>query len=216
MNKKTLFLSALALIGLLFIGGTLYYNQSQSTLSQQQATKNLTKLIRHDGPAKGSADAKVTLVEFFDPACGTCAQFHPFVEDLLAQYPGKLRVMARYAPFHQGSDYLVKLLEASRKQGKFWQALEVMFATQSEWASHEAPQPQKIWTFLGPLGMDLEQLGRDLNAPGMDEIIQKDLRDGAALNVSKTPEFFVNGRPLPRFGFEPLKTLVEEELAKAY
>jgi hypothetical protein len=31
--------------------------------------------------------------------------------------------------------------------------------------------------------------------------------------VTKTPEYFVNGRPLPSFGFEQLRTLVDEELA---
>jgi protein-disulfide isomerase len=30
--------------------------------------------------------------------------------------------------------------------------------------------------------------------------------------VSKTPDFFVNGKPLPSFGFEQLKALVDAAL----
>jgi len=34
--------------------------------------------------------------------------------------------------------------------------------------------------------------------------------------LSKTPHFFVNGKPLPSFGYEPLKQRVDEALARAY
>jgi protein-disulfide isomerase len=42
------------------------------------------------------------------------------------------------------------------------------------------------------------------------------VEDGKTLNVNKTPEFFVNGRPLPSFGYDQLRNLVQEELARAY
>jgi protein-disulfide isomerase len=32
------------------------------------------------------------------------------------------------------------------------------------------------------------------------------------MNVTMTPEYFVNGKPLPSFGFEQLQTLVDEAL----
>jgi protein-disulfide isomerase len=34
--------------------------------------------------------------------------------------------------------------------------------------------------------------------------------------VTATPEFFVNGKPLPSWGWEQLKSLVESELSAAY
>ena len=213
MNQKTIFISSLALVVLLFVGGTLFYNQTQSAKHKEQAAANLTKLIRQGAPTKGDPNAKVQIVEFFDPACGTCARFHPFVEDLIAKNPGKIKIMARYAPFHKGSDYMVKILEAARMQGKFWQTLEIMFATQSEWASHSDPQPQRIWNYLGSVGLDMEKMGADLNSPEIDRIIKQDLQDAADLKVTKTPEFFVNGRPLPRFGYDPLRDLVAEEIS---
>ena len=46
-------------------------------------------------------------------------------------------------------------------------------------------------------------------------MIAQDLADAQTLNVTKTPEFFVNGKPLPSFGYEQLKTLVDEALISA-
>jgi hypothetical protein len=42
--------------------------------------------------------------------------------------------------------------------------------------------------------------------------MQRDLNDAMALKVTKTPEYFVNGRPLPSFGAQQLLDLVAEEL----
>jgi len=44
--------------------------------------------------------------------------------------------------------------------------------------------------------------------------LQQDVQDLTALNVTQTPTFFVNGRPLPSFGEEQLATLVAQEVAK--
>jgi hypothetical protein len=44
----------------------------------------------------------------------------------------------------------------------------------------------------------------------------RDRDDAMTLKVTATPEYFVNGRPLPEFGYEPLLALVREELERAY
>jgi protein-disulfide isomerase len=46
--------------------------------------------------------------------------------------------------------------------------------------------------------------------------IEQELKDAKALKVTQTPEYFVNGRPLPSFGLEQLQTLVMEEVRTAY
>lgn len=54
-----------------------------------------------------------------------------------------------------------------------------------------------------------------MKSPDFARLIEQDLQDVKTLNVGGTPEFFMNGRPLPSFGSEQLKNLVEEELAKS-
>ena len=83
-------------------------------------------------------------------------------------------------------------------------------------ASHHNPQPQRIWKFLPNAGLDLEKIRNDMNDPEIAEIIQQDLADAKTLNVRKTPGFFVNGKPLPSFGYEQLQKLVESEISQYY
>jgi protein-disulfide isomerase len=64
--------------------------------------------------------------------------------------------------------------------------------------------------------LDLEQIRKDMNDPDIARVIELDHADAKSLKVSKTPEFFVNGRQMSTFGYEPLKNLVQEELANSY
>jgi protein-disulfide isomerase len=166
----------------------------------------------------GPEDARVTLVEFFDPACETCAVFHRSVKELMARYPERVRLVMRYAPFHHGSEDVVKMLEAARLQGKYWEALEVMFATQRRWASHHNPQPELLWQLLPAAGLelDMERMRQDFGGFEIASIVQKDIQDAVTLGVRKTPGFLVNGRPLPSFGLPQLRQLVAEEVAAKY
>ena len=212
MKQKTLFTVAIACLLLGFILAALLYNVEREDQAGQFVAANNAALVRMHSPSLGRIDAPVVIVEFLDPACETCASFYPLVKEMLAANPDRIRLVLRYAPFHKGSDQVVAALEASRKQGKFWQALEALLATQADWAPHHAAEVARIWPHLEKAGLNLEALRVDMMAPEITAIIEQDLLDAQTLDVSKTPEFFVNGRPLPRFGYEPLKALVDEAL----
>lgn len=173
-------------------------------------------LVREHSPTLGSAGAKVTIVEFLDPGCETCRVFAPLVKQFIDANPGKVRLVVRYAPLHHGADEMVAVLEASRRQGKYWETLQLMYDAQPYWASHHHPQPQLMWQFLPRVGLDLEQLRNDAADPAIARLIQQDVADAQALGVTKTPGFFVNGRPLAVFGYEQLRALVEAELQANY
>ena len=211
MKQKTLFSIAVVFLLLAFIGGVLLYTTGTGHESQLPAEKRAA-LIRMHSPAEGKADAPVVIVEFFDPACDTCRAFYPLVKNMLKTHPDRLRLVLRYAPFHEGSDKVVALLEAARKQGKFWETLEAVFASQPEWAPNHVAQVNLVWPHLQGLGLDLDKVRADMNAPAIANVIAQDLADARTLNVTQTPEYFVNGRPLPSFGYEQLQTLVNDEL----
>lgn len=215
MKQKTLFIVAAVGLLLVFLLGTLVYKSEKIDQSAQLAERNRAHLVRMHSPTLGKADAPVVIVEFLDPACETCRAFHPLVKAMMAANPDRIRLVLRYAPFHNGSDKVVAVLEAARKQGKFWPALEALLAAQAEWAPHHTSQVALVWRHLEGLGLNLEQMRADVTAPEIVSVIAQDLEDARALNVTKTPEFFVNGRPLPSFGYEPLKGLVDEALASA-
>jgi protein-disulfide isomerase len=216
MKQKTLLIASGAFFALAFIGGALVYNAQRSDEAARAAERNRSHLVRMHSPSLGKPDAKVHIVEFLDPACGTCRAFYPFVKKLMADNPDKVKLSLRYAPFHSNSDIVVKMLEAARKQGKFWEALEAVLASQDLWAPNHQPQPQLVWNFLGGIGLNFEQLRRDMDTPEIAALIAQDVADARALDVKMTPEFFVNGRPMPSFGYEQLQGLVDTAIADAY
>jgi protein-disulfide isomerase len=213
MKQKTIFAVAAAILLTAFVASVLFYNNQQTKAANQIAEANRASLIRMHSPTLGRADAPVVIVEFIDPACETCRAFYPMVKQLMAAHPDKIRLVIRHAPFHKGSDKVVAVLEAARRQGKFWPALEALLANQSDWTQHHTANVDRAWKHLEGIGLNMEQMAFDLTSPEIANVIAQDLADARTLNVSKTPEYFVNGKPLPSFGFDQLKQLVDQALA---
>lgn len=205
-----------ALLLIVFAIAVLIYNEKKSDELGEFAARNAQYLIRDYSPTIGDPNAKVTIVEFFDPACETCKAFHPLVKQIMAAHPGRIKLVLRYLPLHKGSDYVAKFLEAARIQNRFWETLEIIYATQSSWASHHNPQPDKIWSLVQGSGLNLSKNREDMDLPVIAQRVQQDLADARQLQVSKTPGFFVNGKPLVQFGYEQLKQLVNSEISRNY
>ena len=216
MSRKSLFIQFIVILLVVFVGATLVYKSERAKESTETIDRNRVNLIRFHSPTLGNPEAKVHIVEFFDPACETCADFYPYVKQILAANPDKVRLSIRHVPFHGGSDYVVKVLEAARKQGKYWQALEAVLASQGQWTRNHTVQPELVWRALDGVGLNIEQIKMDMSAPQIAQQIAQDLNDAKALNVTKTPTFFVNGHPLPSFGLDHLQALVNDEVQTAY
>ena len=216
MNAKKWTVTVVLGIALIafFVGMNTYQRRVQNA-QEQKSTQQADRLVRMHSPTLGPQNAPVTIVEFFDPACETCRAFYPIVKNLMKQYPNDVRLVVRYAPFHQGSDKVVKLLEASKLQGKYWPVLEMLLAAQPQWADHGSPNLDIAYQAAAQAGLDVNQALADAATPAIEAVLQQDIEDLTALEVRKTPSFFVNGRVLPSFGEQQLTALVQEEVAKA-
>jgi protein-disulfide isomerase len=204
-----------ALLLLVVLAASVLFQGKATGPSPSANTALAAALASEHSPALGDPGAPVHIVEFLDPACETCALMYPYVKQMLADNPGRIRLSLRHVPFHQGAEFVVRLLEASRAQDRYWQTLEALLATQAQWAPHHTVQPDLVWPVIAGLGLDTEKLRADMNAPAVDQRMQRDIDDARALKVTATPEYFVNGRPLPSFGLQQLQNLVNEELSKA-
>lgn len=213
--KKITVLGLVALVGLFFYLGMSAYQKRVQNAQDVQVRAEQSRLVRMHSPVFGPQAAPVTIVEFFDPACETCRAFYPLVKELMAQYPTEVRLVIRYAPFHHGSDQVVKLLEAAKLQGKYQRVLEAVLEAQPQWADHAQPNVQAAFKVAELAGLDIAKAIEDIQKPGMQALLQQDIEDLTALQVNKTPTFFVNGRSLPSFGPEQLGALVAEEVRRA-
>lgn len=207
--------SALVLAGAFIIAMLVVENRETGNI-ESAAKTNASSLVREHSPRFGNGDARVTIVEFFDPACGTCRAFHPIVKGILRDNPGKVNLVVRYLPLHTGSGEVVKILEAARLQGKFWEALEAAYASQGGWAINHQAYPELFWKSVSGVGLDPEQVSRDMQSTAVLQNVQQDIEDARTLGVDKTPGFFVNGKPLTEFGQVQLLQLVGEALEREY
>lgn len=216
MKQKHLFIGGALVLLAAFVGASLFYTARQEAQQNTVMEQNRARLSRDGAPSLGPLTAKVEIVEFLDPACETCKAFYPFVKQLMAADPGKIRLVVRYAPFHPGSEEMVKILEAANRQGKFAETLEAMFANQDMWVINHTSHADRFMPYLQTIGLDLDRLRQDMASNQVAQVVARDLADASALGVTKTPEFFVNGKPMPSFGYEQLHGLVSDALQAAY
>ena len=216
MNKKVMVISASLLALVLFALGIFFYTQQKSEQAAKLAQDNRSALARPHSPTYGNAAAKVTIVEFLDPACGTCSAFYPLVKGLINASFGQINLVMRYAPLHKGSDEVVKILEAARMQNLYWPVLEAMLQSQTAWVLQHQAQPALVWDQIKATGLDVAKAKADVNDPRLAQIVAQDMADAKTLEVTKTPGYFVNGKPLINFGWDQLKALVANEVRSAY
>ena len=212
--RRNLAIVAGVVLLLAVAAATLMYESTDHEPAGNSTPERLAALASEHSPTIGDPGAKVHIVEFLDPACGTCALFYPMVKQWMAEVPGDIRLSVRHVAFHTGVDYAVRILEASRNQDKYWQTLETLLATQSQWVQNHVVQPDKVLPAIASVGLDVERLKADMNSVEVLRRMEKDKKDSVLLQVSATPEYFVNGRQLPSFGQQQLANLVREELQK--
>ncbi len=211
INKFVMGGVAVALIAAFVIAAN-WYRSEETTQAEQTASQASDRLVRPHSPTLGPATARVTLVEFLDPECEACGAMHPIVKQLLGEFGGQVRLVVRYMPFHPNSAYAASLLEGAREQDKYWELMDVIFARQPEWAAHDAPRPDLLAVYARNLGLDMTRLGATGTSAETERRIKQDAEDGQALGVTRTPTFFVNGKPLPQIGYEPVRAAIAAAL----
>jgi len=210
-------IAAIVILILISLTATLVIQQDDDQVAQSDFDEaRAAALASTHAPSIGNRNAPVHIVEFIDPACETCALFFPMVKQWMSEVPGKMRLSVRHVPFHNGSEYAVRILEASREQGKYWETLEALLMSQRQWTQNHTVIQDRILPAIADVGLDMDKLEADMNRMDILVRMERDQEDAKTVQVRATPEYYVNGRPLPSFGREQLAQLVRDELAKAY
>ena len=184
--------------------------QSEQGFSMVPADQSI--LIKPHSPVKGAFSAKVTVVEFLDPECESCSAMYPTVKKIYEEYKSDIKLVVRYMTYHQNSKYVANILEGARAENKYWEALELLFQTQGQWANHQNPNPDLIPEILKPLKLNIKKIITDAKSGKYDKQIMEDMEDGKKVGVRGTPTFFVNGNQLEELGYESLKSEIDSKL----
>jgi protein-disulfide isomerase len=168
--------------------------------------------LRPDDPARGPADAKLTVVLFSDFQCPFCSRVEPTLRELEEAFPGQVRIVWKHLPlpFHPNARPAALAAEAAREQGKFWPMHDRMFAAQQELS----PAAYERWA--GELHLDLARFKASVAAASGEPRIAADQTQAGQVGASGTPTMYFNCRQL--VGAVPMsmmKPVAEEELKKA-
>jgi protein-disulfide isomerase len=163
------------------------------------------------GPAKGPADAKITIVEFSDFECPYCSKAEESVTEVMDHYAGKVRVVYRYFPlsFHPHAQKAAEAAACADEQGKFWEMHKTLFANQQKLAVED------LKAHAATVGLDAAKFAECLDKDSMKAKVDGDQKAGAEAGVNGTPAFFINGRVIS--GAQPFaefEKIINAELAK--
>lgn len=191
-----------------------YSKKSSSDLVAVEANQVNESLVRSFNHKTGPDNAKVKIVEFYDPECEACSAFFPFIKDIVAKYKDDIQLTVRYALYHGNSTLAAKATEAAALQNKFWEYQEILFTKQDEWSHKHGPATEYFVKYATELGLDLAKFQIDLNDQKTMENIAIDIGDGQKLGVNGTPTLFINGQKLEDLNPAAFKEMVETELRK--
>jgi protein-disulfide isomerase len=161
-----------------------------------------------DQPVKGNPKAVVTIVEFTDFECPSCASQHPVLERIVSEFKDQVRLVVRDFPLsqHANARKAAEAAEAAREQGKYWEYAAVLFRNQS------ALGVDKLRQYATELGLDRTKFDGSLDSGKFAEKIQRDLFDGRKLGINGTPTLYINGKRIADNSYESMKSAIEAVL----
>jgi protein-disulfide isomerase len=161
-----------------------------------------------DQPVKGTAKALVTIVEFTDFECPSCALQHPILHRIVNEFGDRVRLVVRDFPLsqHANARKAAEAAEAAREQGKYWEYAAVLFRNQS------ALGVDKLRQYAGELGLDRARFDASLDSGKFAEKVQRDVMDGHKLGINGTPTIYINGKRVSDNSYESVKSAIEATL----
>jgi protein-disulfide isomerase len=224
----------IAIIGLVLvaalIGGWWLYSGSKSETAKSNTNKKTTSTNTAELYAKaapganppnylGTPSAAVTIEEFADFQCPTCARMHPLVKEMRATYGDRVRIIFREFPLsipqHDKAYDAAVAAEAAGLQGKFWDMQNMLFANQQSW-TRASDFRQILEGYAQKIGLDVEKFKNDMAGIPAKNRVDADLQRGRSLNVNSTPSFYVNGNLLSEQDMtsEGMRRVIDSELQK--
>ncbi|WP_417789785.1 DsbA family protein [Terasakiella pusilla] len=170
---------------------------------QKAALSQLSDLLVTPGitPIDGNPDGDVTIVEFFDYQCGYCKRAYPTIMDVVNSDKNIRFVMKEFAILGPVSEIAARAALASQKQGKYKEFHKELMTVRGRLSE------EKVYKTAEDLGMDVDQLKKDMQADDVSQEITSTRQIAQSLNITGTPAFIVGEQILP--GAVPADTLKE-------
>src|SRR3989304_7044716 len=225
MSKNTVIAIAVALV---LMGSAVYFSNLGADLRDGLAAvffadkkESAGPLVAGGAPSLGRDSAKVTIIEFADFQCPSCALFHSGAGNaIMEEYVKKGLARVAHKDFPLLGEESFNAAYAARcanEQGKFFEYQDALFSQQSKYASENSGMffVEQLIRLADDVKLNKNIFSDCLYKDKYKEAVLKDLEDGRAAGVTGSPTIFINGRKLEGLiSFEDYKKIIEEELIK--
>jgi protein-disulfide isomerase len=183
-------------------------------MSADPYAANRAKIRVEGSPAKGPADAAVTVVEFADFECPHCRELYGTLKVIETKYP-QIRVVYKDFPLNQIHPWAETAAIGGRcafeqSAEAFWKVHDSIFENQ------DVISTENVWDklvgFASEAGLNADTFKACLSSPDAQKAVETDRAEGVALGVSSTPTVYVNGRPIAGGDPATLQQYIDFEL----
>jgi protein-disulfide isomerase len=191
-----------------------------ATLREKAAVKMLlvapepfrSEVATAGSPVRGNPNAPVTIVEFSDFHCPFCRRAHPVIQQVLAKYGDRVRLVYKDMPLdnlHPSARAAAEAARCADEQGKFWEFHDKLFASEPD------ASPATLNRLAQEAGINLAPFEACYKERRFKAQVDASAQEGTRLGVTGTPTFFINGRTVT--GALPLDSfakVIDEELKR--
>ena len=129
---------------------------------------------------RGEADAPVTLEEFADFQCPSCAMATlRSIGPMEKNFGERLRVVFWHFPLpnHKHGREAALAAEAASRQGKFWGMHDMLFEKQADWSN--VPDIHPVFEdYAKQLGLNVDKFKKDLESPDVAAAVDRNHQHG--------------------------------------
>ena len=167
---------------------------------------------RVTGPARGPANAPVTIVEFSDLQCPHCKEANPTIERLMNDNQSVRLVFQNFPlPMHNWAQKAAAYADCAGKSSNdaFWKFISSVYEEQAQITAENADQ--KLTELADKAGVKGADIAACSATPEAQSRVETSVSLGKSVDVNATPTLFINGRPVGVNGnnYDVLKQLVD-------
>ena len=173
-----------------------------------------------DGPVHGPKDAAITIVEFGDLECPACKAAQPNINRLMEEEPRAKLIFQNYPleQIHKWAMTAAKYMDclARENNGVAWKFIATTYDHQAEVTDQNMEQMLK--GYVKDAGGNPDTVAACTAKPKTKKRVRASMALGEKLDVTSTPTFFINGRPIVGFSansmpYDKVKQMVDYDLA---
>lgn len=167
-------------------------------------------------PVEGNPAGNVKVIVYEDLQCPDCAEFRVMTDQqLLPRFGSRIAFVHKDFPLNKHA-----WARPAAVAGRYFATVDAALAVRyRQWVMAHireitaATFRTKLAEFARSQNADADAAVRALDSPDLAALVERDVQEGVARGVAKTPTVFVNGQPfIERFRFEDLAAAIDEAL----